>query len=372
MENADKTYIVDTTLCDGEQTAGVVFSCEEKIAISRLLAEAGVDQIEVGIPAIGGDEFEAIKAIAALRLPISILTWNRADIADIQWSLDCNVDAVCISISASDIHIEKKLHRTKAWVLEQIRMTVNFAKSNGLYVLLSAEDASRADHGFLLDFIEAGKNAGADRIRYCDTPGILSPLKTYKEILWLRSQICLPIEIHMHNDFGMATANTVIALSAGATFASVTVNGLGETAGNACLEEVAMALAFTEERKSGIDLKKLRSLSKAVADFSGRKIWESKPIFGSYAFTSGSDLKTGAENFEAFSPSVIGATRQILIGKHTESSTIRQKLAEYSIEITSEEAHDILPHVRKMVAEKKRALFDKELMQIYLRQVQPH
>jgi homocitrate synthase NifV len=373
----DKVYIVDTTLRDGEQTAGVVFSPDEKMSIARLLADAGVDQIEVGIPAMGGDEFETIKSISALSLPTSILTWNRADISDLQWSLDCNVDAVCISISSSDIHIEKKLHRTKTWVLEQIRMCVNFAKSHGLYVLLSAEDASRADHDFLFAFFEAGRTAGADRVRYCDTTGILSPLKTYNEVLRLQKDLTLPIEVHMHNDLGMATANTVIALNAGATFASVTVNGLGERAGNACLEEVAMALAFTEERKTSIVLEKLRPLSKAVAEYSGRKLWESKPIFGSGVFDHESEIpsavnKTGAEGFEPFSPSVVGGTRQILIGKHTEAATLRQKLKEFSIDLSLEEADELLPAVRQSVMEKKRALFEKELMELYFRKLRKH
>jgi len=373
MTNKEKVYLIDTTLRDGEQTAGVVFSPAEKISIAKLLSEAGVDQIEVGIPAMGGDECEAIKAICELKLPASILAWNRADTEDIQWSLSCGVDAVCISISSSDIHIEKKLHRTKAWVLEQIRTTVNFAKSNGLYVLLSAEDASRANHEYLLDFFEAGKNAGADRIRYCDTIGILSPLKAHEEITWLKSKIQLPIEVHMHNDFGMATANTVTALDAGATFANVTVNGLGERAGNACLEEVAMALAFTEHRLTNVVLDKLLPVSKAVAEFSGRKLWESKPIFGSGVFSHeagfySSVLKNAPETYEAFSPSVVGGTRQILIGKHTETTSLQEKLAEFSIELTNEEAAELLPAVRKMVTEKKRALFEKELMEIYLRQ----
>ena len=144
--------IDDTTLRDGEQTAGVVFSNHEKIRIAKLLDEVGVHQIEVGIPAMGGDEKAAIKQIAGLGLSASILAWNRAVIGDIQDSLDCGVEAVAISMSASDIHIEHKLAKSRQWVLDQISTCVEFAKSKGLYVSVNAEDASRADLEFLLRF----------------------------------------------------------------------------------------------------------------------------------------------------------------------------------------------------------------------------
>ena len=242
IKNGKEIFIVDTTLRDGEQTAGVVFANDEKVAIARLLSDLGVDQLEVGIPTMGGDEKEAIKKIVNSNLKSSIMAWNRAVIKDIEQSIDCGVDAVAISISVSDIHIKHKLKTSRDWVLENMVKSVEFAKKNGLYVSVNGEDASRADREFLVQFIEAAKQAGADRFRYCDTVGIMEPFKICDNIKYLYEKTNFDIEMHTHDDFGMATANTVAGVVGGASHIGVTVNGLGERAGNAALEEVLMAL----------------------------------------------------------------------------------------------------------------------------------
>ena len=208
-------------------------------------------QIEVGIPAMLGDEKATIKQIVELGLKPSILAWNRAVVADIQHSVDCGVDAVAISMSASDIHIEHKLQKSRQWVLDQIRECVAFAKQHDLYVSVNAEDASRADLEFLLRFGEAAKEEGADRLRFCDTLGILDPFDTYNVISFLTKR-GLEIEMHTHDDFGMATANALAGIKAGATYVNTTVNGLGERAGNAALEEVVMALKYLGKVELGM------------------------------------------------------------------------------------------------------------------------
>ena len=220
-------------LRDGEQTAGVVFANREKITIAKMLDEVGVDQIEAGIPVMGGDEKETLKAIVNLGLNASIMAWNRAVVNDIKHSIECGVDAVAISISSSDIHIEHKLRTSREDVLEKIARAVDFAKQHDLYVSANAEDASRADEEFLVKFVQTAKEAGADRLRYCDTVGILDPLTAYEKIKRLLNEVEIEIELHMHNDFGLATANTLAGIKAGANYAGVTVNGLGERAGNA-------------------------------------------------------------------------------------------------------------------------------------------
>ncbi|MDW7675946.1 MAG: homoaconitate hydratase, partial [Bacillota bacterium] len=177
-----KIEIVDTTLRDGEQTAGVVFANKEKLRIARMLDEIGVDQIEAGIPVMGGDEKEAIKQICKLGLRASIMGWNRAVISDIQHSIDCGCDAVAISISTSDIHIQHKLQTSREHVLESMVKAVEFAKSHGLYVSVNAEDASRSDLTFLINFALQAKEAGANRLRYCDTVGVLDPFITYDRV----------------------------------------------------------------------------------------------------------------------------------------------------------------------------------------------
>jgi len=362
--------IDDTTLRDGEQTAGVVFSNHEKIRIAKLLDEVGVHQIEVGIPAMGGDEKATIKQIVGLGLSSSILAWNRAVKSDIQHSLDCEVNAVAISMSASDIHIEHKLQKSRQWVLDQISSCVELAKSHGLYVSVNAEDASRADLEFLLRFAQAAKQAGADRLRFCDTLGILDPFDTFNVISFLIKQVGIAIEMHTHDDFGMATANALAGVKAGATYVNTTVNGLGERAGNAALEEVVMALKHIGKVDLGMHTERFRELSEYVASASARTIPAWKSIVGTNVFAHESGIHADGViknplNYEAFSPEDVGLERQIVVGKHSGSRTIYRKFQEFGIELSQVDAEAILALVRGTAVELKRALFDKELMYIY-------
>src|SRR5660398_278380 len=228
-----KGHIDDTTLRDGEQTAGVVFASEEKVRIARMLDQIGVYQIESGIPIMGGAEKEAVRQIAAQDLNCSVLAWNRAVTSDIDASLECGVDAVAISMSASDIHIDHKLKQSREWVLESVKKAALYAKERNVYVSVNAEDASRVD-----------------------------------------------IEMHTHNDFGMATANAIAGIKAGARFVNTTVNGLGERAGNTALEELAVALYYLENIDVELDTGKFRELSEYVAQASSRPIPAWKPIVG--------------------------------------------------------------------------------------------
>lgn len=362
--------IDDTTLRDGEQTAGVVFAKAEKMHIAKVLSEIGVHQIEVGIPAMGGDELEAIKAIVRMDLPCSLMAWNRPVISDIQASLDCGVDAVAISISASDIHIKTKLGKSREWVLETLERAVDFAKERGVYVSVNAEDASRAEWEFLLKFALTAKNAGADRLRYCDTLGALEPFRTFNEIRDLIQVTGLDVEMHTHNDFGMATANALAGVRAGARYVNTTVNGLGERAGNAALEEVVMALKHVEGVDTGIITTRLRELAEYVAQASGRHVPIWKAVVGTNVFAHESGIHADGviknpRNYEIFSPEEVGLTRQLVVGKHSGSSTLVHKFREFGIELSEQEAATMLVSVRAMAVQLKRALFDKELMYIY-------
>ncbi|MEW6189644.1 MAG: homocitrate synthase [Actinomycetota bacterium] len=369
-ESIPTIKIDDTTLRDGEQTAGVVFSNYEKIRIARLLDEVGVHQIEAGIPAMGGDEKEAIKAIVDLGLKTSILAWNRTVIEDIKHSLDCGVSAVAVSVSTSDIHIEHKLRKDRAWVLDSVKRSVDFAKTHGLYVSVNAEDASRADFDFLMEFGRAAKEHGADRLRYCDTLGILEPFKTYEIVKTLKRELDMEIEMHTHNDFGMATANALAGIKAGATWVNTTVNGLGERAGNAALEEVVMAMKHIGGIDLGFKTTMFCELSEYVANASARTVPVWKAIVGANVFAHESGIHADGvlkhpATYEAFTPEEVGLERQIIIGKHSGTHSIIVKFREYGIELTEEEARDILKEVRAAAVELKRALFDKELMYIY-------
>ncbi|ACK42902.1 MULTISPECIES: homocitrate synthase [Dictyoglomus] len=369
MKNTE-IKIVDTTLRDGEQTAGVVFSKAEKLQIARMLDEIGVHQIEAGIPVMGGDEEEAIKAIVKAGLKASIMGWNRAVISDIEASLRCGVDAVAISISTSDIHIKYKLKKTREWVLESMVKATEFAKKHGVYISVNAEDASRTDMDFLLQFAKAAKEAGADRLRYCDTVGIMEPFTMYEVIKTIIEKVGIPVEMHTHNDFGMATANALAGVRAGATYVGVTVNGLGERAGNAALEEVVMALKYIYNIDVGIKTYKLRELSEYVAKASQRELPVNKAIVGKNIFAHESGIHADGvikypKTYEVFSPEEVGGERQIVIGKHSGTHALIRKFQEYGITLSEEDAQELLKKVRALAVELKRPLFDKELMYLY-------
>jgi homocitrate synthase NifV len=367
---AGPVYLDDTTLRDGEQTAGVVFANEEKINIAKMLARLGVHQIEAGVPAMGGDEKEAITEIAGLGLPCSILGWNRAVVSDVKHSLDCGVDAVACSISSSDIHIEHKLMKDRQWVLDSVKSSVEFAKSNGLYVSVNAEDSSRADLEFLVEFTRAAKEAGADRLRFCDTVGILDPFETYKRVKLLIDEVGLPIEMHTHNDFGMGTANAIAGLKAGATYVNTTVNGLGERAGNASMEELVMALQYSEDVNLGIRTSLFRGLSEYVALASGRPLPAWKTIVGSGTFVYESEGRASGAvrdptTYEVFLPGEVGLPRRFNVGKYSGPSVIRQKLREYGYHPSEDQVLKLVPVLRRRSIALKRSLFDSEVVEEY-------
>ena len=362
--------IVDTTLRDGEQTAGVAFANHEKVIIAQALSDIGIDQLEVGIPTMGGDEKESIKAICKRGLKSSIMAWNRAVITDIEQSIDCGVDAVAISLSVSDIHIEHKLKKSREWVLENMYNAVSYAKKNGLYISVNGEDASRADVDFLIEFINLAKEAGADRFRYCDTVGVMEPFTLRETIEKIHKATNFDIEMHTHNDFGMATANAIAGIVGGANHIGVTVNGLGERAGNAALEEVIMALKFVYGYETNIDTTKFREISKYVSQASGRALPPWKARVGTNMFRHESGIHAdGAmknpKNYEAFDPSEVGLERQIVIGKHSGKAAIINKFKEYGIELSPIESENMLELVRQTSVRMKRNLFDKELVEIY-------
>lgn len=364
-------FIDDTTLRDGEQTAGVVFANQEKIHIARLLDQIGVHQIEAGVPAMGGDEKHAIREIASLGLSASVLGWNRAVISDLEHSLDCGVDAVAISISSSDIHIEHKLNRDREWVLNSVRKAVSFAKDHDLYVSVNAEDSSRSDPDFLIEFAENAREAGADRLRYCDTVGILDPLGTYKRVKALIDAVDIEVEMHTHNDFGMATANAIAGLEAGATYVNTTVNGLGERAGNASMEELVMALRYNQGVEMDIQTSLFRELAEYVALASGRSIPTWKPVVGGNLFVYESEGRASGvvrdpATYEMFLPGEVGLLRRFSVGKYSGPSVVRRKLREHGYHPSREEIARLVPVLRSRSVSLKRSLFDSEVIEAHL------
>lgn len=347
-----KFNIIDTTLRDGEQTAGVVFTLKEKIVIAKELDKLGIEIIEAGIPAMGIEEINGIKALLNLKLKSEIMTWNRIVEEDIQKSLDCGVKLIHMSAPVSDIHIYKKLNKTKEWVLEQTKKCIKLAIDGGAIVSLGAEDASRADFDFLMEFYNLAKESGVSRIRYADTVSYLDPISTYEVIKKIKEKIDLPIDFHGHNDFGSATGNSLAAIKAGAEYISCSINGLGERAGNTSLEEIIMGTKYVLGIEKNYKLKKLIKISELVEEYSGKKISDTKPIVGKEVFSHESGIHVDGilknkNTYELFNPKDIGRTRKIIIGKHTGIAGIVNKFKELGYEIEHNQAREVVDTIRK-------------------------
>ncbi|MBJ6726248.1 homocitrate synthase [Geomesophilobacter sediminis] len=364
-------FIGDTTLRDGEQTAGVVFSAREKIAIARALDAMGVHELECGIPAMGKEEQAAIRSLVNLGLSARLITWNRAVISDIDASIACGIEAVDISLTVSDLMIRNKIDKSREWVKEQLKRSLGYCKDHGLYVSVGGEDASRADIGFLIELMGIAAEMGADRFRFCDTLGILDPFTMFEKVRLLTSAVpALEIEVHTHNDLGMATANAVAGVKAGATYVSTTVNGLGERAGNAALEEVVMALKVACGVDLGIDTRRLSSVSRMVGKASNRDVPAWKAVVGEKVFSHESGLHADGvlknpSNYEGFRPEEVGLKRHIVAGKHSGTNGIVESYRQIGIPLSREEANLLIARVRSTAQKLKRPLEKSELLSLH-------
>ncbi|MCD4703326.1 MAG: 2-isopropylmalate synthase [Methanosarcinaceae archaeon] len=349
----ENIQFLDTTLRDGEQTPGVALNAEEKLWIARKLDEIGVSVIEAGSAITSEGEREAIKAVASEGLDAEICSYCRIMEQDVDYALECDVDSIHLVAPVSDLHINVKLKKDRETVRQMSMDTIQYAKDHGLIVEFSGEDASRADRDFLRSLYIDGVDAGADRVCYCDTVGLLVPEITREVFSDLSSVLDVPVAVHCHDDFGLAVANTIAALGAGAREAHLTINGIGERAGNTALEEVVMILEWLYNYDTGITSNELYRTSRLVSRLTGLPVSANKSLVGANAFTHEAGihvhgLLADTSTYEPLEPEILGRERKIVLGKHAGKSSVTLALKELGLDVDNAQLGEILSRVKQL------------------------
>jgi methanogen homocitrate synthase len=363
-----KVIVYDSTLRDGEQTPGVAFSPEQKVAIARMLDDAGVHQIEAGFPAVSENEVRTIRAIAELGLKADILALSRVTKGDIDAAVDAGVDMVLLFVGTSEIHLKYKMKKTREEVLAMTAEALDYCKARGVPASVSAEDTTRTDLDFLMRFYRESEANGAVRVGVTDTLGCATPEAIEFLVTRARQEVKVPIALHLHNDFGLATANAIAGVKAGAAAVTTTVNGIGERAGNVPLEQFAVALKYLYGMDIGIDCTKMKALSDHICQVSGLHKPRNQPLVGTNVFAHESGIHVAAIlncplTYESIPPEAVGNERHIIMGKKTGVNYVKRRLEEMRIEATDQQAAEICKRIKEL-GEKKGRVSNAEFNEI--------
>lgn len=365
-KNPDYIRIFDTTLRDGEQTPGVSLTVEDKIEIARQLSKLGVDVIEAGSPMSSAGEKKVVKEIAKAGLEAEVCGLARATRSDIDDALDCDVDLIHVFIPTSPVQMKYAVNMSPEQVLSATFDNVNYIRSHGVKCEFSPMDATRSKIDFLKKVCQAAEKAGADMINIPDTVGIMIPRSMRTLIEEVKKAVKVPISIHCHDDFGMAVANSLAAVEAGATQVHATINGLGERAGNASLEELVMALQIIYKLKTGVNSRLLYSTSRMVSTLTGIFVQANKAIVGENAFAHESGIHTRGVTvkpltFEPIKPELVGRTRKLVAGKLAGTRGVKAELQEIGIQPTDDQLKEIVRRVKEL-GDKGKMVTDADLL----------
>ncbi len=363
-----KVKIFDTTLRDGEQTPGVSFNPDQKLRIARQLEELGVDVIEAGFPVVSKGEKESAKKIIENDLESEICLLARCSDEDIENAIDCNPDSIHVFIATSDIHLKEKLELSKEEALNRAVDAVEKVKNHGIPVEFSAEDATRTNLDFLKRVYQAVEEVGADRLNIPDTVGVAIPAAMNNLTREIKKKVDIPISVHCHDDFGLATSNSVAAVEAGAEQVHVAVNGLGERAGNASLEEIVMTLNSLYDIDTKINTKNIVKTSSLLERITGLNVPPNKAIVGSNAFAHEAGIHVhgvieSSGTYEALSPEMVGHHRRLTLGKHAGKKSVKQQLEKMDIEATEKQIDEITSRLKEL-GDKGKAITDADLRAI--------
>jgi len=342
----------DETLRDGEQTPGVRFTPEEKLRIAEKLSEIGVGVLNAGIPVVSAEEARAVRLLATSGLKAKVLAAARTVPADVEAVVDSGATHIAIFVAASQVHLKYKLKMSPDEVVDVSVRSVRRAKQAGLHVAFVTEDTVRAPFDFVERLYRAVQGEGADRLVVADTVGVMTPL-TFRWYLaeFIRRVHPTDLSVHCHDDFGLATANTLTAVEMGARAPHVCVNGLGERAGNAALEEVVLGLEGLYGYRTGIRTEGLYELSRLVEELSGIPIPPNKAWVGYNAFSHEAGIHTHGIlahtlTYEPIQPQVVGRERKMILGKHTGKAALVEKLKERGLHATDVLLLDLLYRVK--------------------------